>query len=130
MVGEFEDNFSWLGSARKPQVDELAQLKAPVRINRGKFPCDFFSNLKERKASIKLRPLELQPSKENEMGTPKFSSYATNVPKLVFAKLKNDSTSDETTLASFASHRNTSREENLGSGRCRAAYVDRIVTAR
>ena len=86
-VSELDDNFSWLGSARKPQVDELSHFKAPVRINRGKFPCDFFANLKERRASIKLRPLDVLPAKESDIGTPKFSSYASTIPKLVFGKL-------------------------------------------
>ena len=129
-VSELDDNFSWLGSARKPQVDELSHFKAPVRINRGKFPCDFFANLKERRASIKLRPLDVLPAKESDIGTPKFSSYASTIPKLVFGKLKNDSNSDETTLASFASNRNTSREYTAGGGQPRPTQVDRIVTAR
>lgn len=129
-AGELEDNFSWLASARKPQTDQIDRKKAPLRINRGKFPYDFFSNLKERKANVRLRPLVVEPAGGSDLSTPKFSSYASTIPKLALDKLNQDSTSDEATLASFASNRNCSRERTASYRKTKVVPEDRIVTAR
>jgi hypothetical protein len=82
------DNLPWLNSARKYCLEEPGQIKMSMRINRSKFPCDFFSNLKEKKAIIKLRPLQLQSFREDEDETPKFRSYNTVVPKLLLSKCR------------------------------------------
>lgn len=105
-------------------------IKPLARFNRAKFPCDFFSAIRPRQISSRLEPLPVESCKENALVTPRFSSLQSRIPQLLLSKLKDEKSTaeDQTTLASFVSQRNTSREYGLsGEG---PHLQSRTVTAK